>query len=225
VNTARSEPSRSQLTLLWVGSITELEVLDVLVDDMVLVVDEFVTGNSVLVLKLLLDNEEINIVGRSMTGRVLLDLELELALVLVAMVEEFAVLGIVLELDIELVTMTDDAIGDTETLELNRLLRLEVVKVVDELEIGYKTLLELDLLSDPEVRVEVVVPVVGTAVSVVLSPELETTELDDERLVDTDERDDPEELGNIEELLEPGRLEDAVLDEDTVGLKMTSAKI
>jgi hypothetical protein len=218
VNTARSEPSRSQLTLLWVGSITELEVLDVLVDDMVLVVDEFVTGNSVLVLKLLLDNEEINIVGRSMTGRVLLDLELELALVLVAMVEEFAVLGIVLELDIELVTMTDDAIGDTETLELNRLLRLEVVKVVDELEIGYKTLLELDLLSDPEVRVEVVVPVVGTAVSVVLSPELETTELDDER-------DDPEELGNIEELLEPGRLEDAVLDEDTVGLKMTSAKI
>jgi hypothetical protein len=218
VNTARSEPSRSQLTLLWVGSITELEVLDVLVDDMVLVVDEFVTGNSVLVLKLLLDDEEINVVGGSMTGRVLLDLELELALVLVAMVEEFAVLGIVLELDIELVTMTDDAIGDTETLELNRLLRLEVVKVVDELEIGYKTLLELDLLSDPEVRVEVVVPVVGTAVSVVLSPELETTELDDER-------DDPEELGNIEELLEPGRLEDAVLDEDTVGLKMTSAKI
>jgi hypothetical protein len=218
VNTARSEPSRSQLTLLWVGSITELEVLDVLVDDMVLVVDEFVTGNSVLVLKLLLDDEEINVVGGSMTGRVLLDLELELALVLVAMVEEFAVLGIVLELEIELVTMTDDAIGETETLELNRLLRLEVVKVVDELEIGYRTLLELDLLSDPEVRVEVVVPVVGTAVSVVLSPELETTELDDER-------DDPEELGNIEELLEPGRLEDAVLDEDTVGLKMTSAKI
>lgn len=200
-------------------------MLDVLVDDMVLVVDEFVTGNSVLVLKLLLDDEEINVVGGSMTGRVLLDLELELALVLVAMVEEFAVLGIVLELEIELVTMTDDAIGDTETLELNRLLRLEVVKVVDELEIGYRTLLELDLLSDPEVRVEVVVPVVGTAVSVVLSPELETTELDDERLVDTDERDDPEELGNIEELLEPGRLEDAVLDEDTVGLKMTSAKI
>jgi hypothetical protein len=193
-----------------------------LVDDMVLVVDEFVTGGSVLALKLLLDDEEIDVVGGLMTGRVLL--EVELALVLVTMVEEFAVLGTVLELEIELVTMIADVIGDIETIEPDRLLRLEVVKIVDELEIGYKTLLELDLLSDSEVRVEAVVPIVGTAVSVVLSLGLETTELDDERLVDTNERDDPEELGNVEDLLDSRRLDDVVLD-DTVGLKITSAKI
>lgn len=187
-----------------------------------LVVDEFVTGGSVLALELLLDDVETDVVEGSMTGIVLL--ELELALVLVTRVEEFAVLDTMLELEIELVTMTDDMIGDTEPLELDWLLRLEVVKIVDELEIGYKTLLELEMLFDPEVRAEVVVPVVGTAVSVVLSLGLETTELDDERLVDTNERDDPEELGDIEELLDPGRLEGAVLD-DTVGLKMTSAKI
>jgi hypothetical protein len=199
-------------------------VVDELVDDVVLVVDEFVMGGSVLALELLLDDEETNVVGGLMTEIVLLELELELALVLVTIVEEFVVLGTMLELEIELVTMTDDVIGDTETLKLGRPLRLEVVKIVDEFEIGYKTLLELDLLSEPEVRVEVAVPVVGAAVSVVLSLGLETTGLDDERLVDTNERDDPEELGNIEELLDPGRLDDAVLD-DTVGLKMTSAKI
>jgi hypothetical protein len=53
VKTSRSEPSKSQL----VGSVTGVEVVDVLVDDIVLVVDEFVTGFRVLVLKLLLDDE------------------------------------------------------------------------------------------------------------------------------------------------------------------------
>jgi hypothetical protein len=185
-----------------------VEVVDVFVDDMVLVVDEFVIGFRVLVLKLLLDDERLNVVGGSMTGTVLL--ELEVALVLVTIVEEFAV-----EVKIKL--------------ELDLLLRLEVVEIVDELEIGYKTLLELDLLFDLEVRAEVVVPVVGTVVSVVLSLELETTGLDGERLVDTDERVDPEGLVNAEELLDTRRLDDARLDDaeldDTVGLKMTIAKI
>jgi hypothetical protein len=202
VNTSRSEPSKSQL----VGNV--VEVVDVFVDDMVLVVDEFVIGFRVLVLKLLLDDERLNVVGGSMTGTVLL--ELEVALVLVTIVEEFAV-----EVKIKL--------------ELDLLLRLEVVEIVDELEIGYKTLLELDLLFDLEVRAEVVVPVVGTVVSVVLSLELETTGLDGERLVDTDERVDPEGLVNAEELLDTRRLDDARLDDaeldDTVGLKMTIAKI
>jgi hypothetical protein len=202
VNTSRSDPSKSQL----VGNV--VEVVDVFVDDMVLVVDEFVIGFRVLVLKLLLDDERLNVVGGSMTGTVLL--ELEVALVLVTIVEEFAV-----EVKIKL--------------ELDLLLRLEVVEIVDELEIGYKTLLELDLLFDLEVRAEVVVPVVGTVVSVVLSLELETTGLDGERLVDTDERVDPEGLVNAEELLDTRRLDDARLDDaeldDTVGLKMTIAKI
>jgi hypothetical protein len=141
-----------------------------------------------------------------MTGRVVL--ELELALVLVTMVEEFAVLDTALEVKL------DDVIADTETLELDRLLRLEVVKILDELEIGYKTLLELDLLFELEVRAEVV-----------LSLGLETTALDGERLVDTtDERVDPEGLVNAEELLDLERLDNAVLD-DAVGLKMTIAKI
>jgi hypothetical protein len=241
-------------------------VVDELVNDVVLIVDEFVTGSSVLALKLLLDDEETDVFEGLMTGIVLLELELELeldpALVLVTMVEEFAVLSsvlelefglvtmieeftlldTVLELEIELVTTTDDIIGDTETLELDWLLGFEVVKIVDEFEIGYKTLLELDLLSDPEVGAKLVVPVVGTVVSVVLSLRLETSELDSERLVgteervgsdelvnaerlvDTKDRDGPEELGNVEELLDPGRVDDAVLD-DTVGLKITSAKI
>jgi hypothetical protein len=51
VNTSRSEPSKSQL----VGNV--VEVVDVFVDDMVLVIDEFVIGFRVLVLKLLLDDE------------------------------------------------------------------------------------------------------------------------------------------------------------------------
>jgi hypothetical protein len=141
-----------------------------------------------------------------MTGRVVL--ELELALVLVTMVEEFAVLDTALEVKL------DDVIADTETLELDRLLRLEVVKILDELEIGYKTLLELDSLFELEVRAEVV-----------LSLGLETTALDGERLVDTtDERVDPEGLVNAEELLDLERLDNAVLD-DAVGLKMTIAKI
>jgi hypothetical protein len=241
-------------------------VVDELVNDVVLIVDEFVTGSSVLALKLLLDDEETDVFEGLMTGIVLLELELELeldpALVLVTMVEEFAVLSsvlelefglvtmieeftlldTVLELEIELVTTTDDIIGDTETLELDWLLGFEVVKIVDEFEIGYKTLLELDLLSDPEVGAKLVVPVVGTVVSVVLSLRLETSEFDSERLVgteervgsdelvnaerlvDTKDRDGPEELGNVEELLDPGRVDDAVLD-DTVGLKITSAKI
>jgi hypothetical protein len=141
-----------------------------------------------------------------MTGRVVL--ELELALVLVTMVEEFAVLDTALEVKL------DNVIADTETLELDRLLRLEVVKILDELEIGYKTLLELDSLFELEVRAEVV-----------LSLGLETTALDGERLVDTtDERVDPEGLVNAEELLDLERLDNAVLD-DAVGLKMTIAKI
>jgi hypothetical protein len=143
-----------------------------------------------------------------MTGRLVLELELELALVLVTMVEEFAVLDTALEVKL------DDVIADTETLELDRLLRLEVVKILDELEIGYKTLLELDSLFELEVRAEVV-----------LSLGLETTALDGERLVDTtDERVDPEGLVNAEELLDLERLDNAVLD-DAVGLKMTIAKI
>jgi hypothetical protein len=141
-----------------------------------------------------------------MTGRLVLELELELALVLVTMVEEFAVLDTALEVKL------DDVIADTETLELDRLSKLEVVKIVDELEIGYKTLLELDLLFDFEVTAEVVVPV-----------GLETSE-DGERLVNTDERVDPEGLVNAEELLDLERLDTAALD-DTVGLKMTIAKI
>jgi hypothetical protein len=140
-----------------------------------------------------------------MTGRVVL--ELELALVLVTMVEEFAVLDTALEVKL------DDVIADTETLELDRLLRLEVVKILDELEIGYKTLLELDLLFELEVRAEVV-----------LSLGLETTGLDGERLVDTDERVDPEGVVNAEELLDLERLDNAALD-DAVGLKITIAKI
>jgi hypothetical protein len=150
-----------------------------------------------------------------MTGRLVL--ELELALVLVTMVEEFAVVDTALEVKL------DNVIADTETLELDRLLRLEVVKILDELEIGYKTLLELDLLFELEVRAEVV-----------LSLGLETAGLDGERLVDTDERVDPEGLVNAEELLDTGRLDDAELDtgrlddaelDDAVGLKMTIAKI
>jgi hypothetical protein len=140
-----------------------------------------------------------------MTGRLVL--ELELALVLVTMVEEFAVLDTALEVKL------DDVIADTETLELDRLLRLEVVKILDELEIGYKTLLELDLLFELEVRAEVV-----------LSLGLETTGLDGERLVDTDERVDPEGVVNAEELLDLERLDNAALD-DAVGLKITIAKI
>jgi hypothetical protein len=141
-----------------------------------------------------------------MTGRLVL--ELELALVLVTMVEEFAVVDTALEVKL------DNVIADTETLELDRLLRLEVVKILDELEIGYKTLLELDSLFELEVRAEVV-----------LSLGLETTALDGERLVDTtDERVDPEGLVNAEELLDLERLDNAVLD-DAVGLKMTIAKI
>jgi hypothetical protein len=38
------------------------------------------------------------------------------------------------------------------TLEPDLLLRLEVVKIVDEFKTGYKTPLELDLLLDPEVN-------------------------------------------------------------------------
>jgi hypothetical protein len=117
-------------------------------------------------------------------------------------------------LDTALEVKLDDVIADTETLELDRLLRLEVVKILDELEIGYKTLLELDSLFELEVRAEVV-----------LSLGLETTALDGERLVDTtDERVDPEGLVNAEELLDLERLDNAVLD-DAVGLKMTIAKI
>jgi hypothetical protein len=152
-----------------------------------------------------------------MTGRLVLELELELALVLVTMIEEFAVVDTALEVKL------DNVIADTETLELDRLLRLEVFKILDELEIGYKTLLELDLLFELEVRAEVV-----------LSLGLETAGLDGERLVDTDERVDPEGLVNAEELLDTGRLDDAELDtgrlddaelDDAVGLKMTIAKI
>jgi hypothetical protein len=96
-----------------VGSVTE--VVDVLVDNVVLVVDEFTTGISVLALEMLLDDEALGIVEMTLV--------FELTLVLVTRVEEFLVIGTVLEikteLEIELVTMADDETTGAEILALD----------------------------------------------------------------------------------------------------------
>lgn len=124
-------------------------------------------------------------------------------------------------------------------LELNLLLRLEVVKIEDELEIGYKTLLELERLLDPELEPILVVPGSGTMVLVVLSLEVVDAPAlaDDESFVDTDGRVDPdgsadpedsvvdEVRTSAEDFVDADELVDAEELDKTLGLKMTMAKI
>lgn len=97
------------------------------------------------------------------------------------------------------------------------LLRLRVVEIEDELDIGYKTLLELDWLTDSGVGETLEAPGRVAVSSIVLSLGLVDSPgtADDERLVDPDESVDleksvdPEELVGSRGLLEAEELVDA----------------
>lgn len=122
-----------------------------------------------------------------LAGRVALALVLMFELVI--MLEELLSAKTVLEVDLKLepelkvelevepVGTIDESVKDTETLELDVLLRLELVEIVEELEIGYRTLLEPDLLLDIEIGIELAGPEPDTLLLVM-------TVLDDEGELD-----------------------------------------
>lgn len=175
--------------------------------------------------------EEVVIdIDELLAGRVALEIVVELELVI--MLEEFVTAKMVLEaelelelelkveLEVELVKTTDDSVKDTETLELDVLLRLEIVEIAEEFEIGYRTLLEPDLLLDTEMEVEILGPEIDALPLTVVVLGLDVTS----DLVTGGDFVEGEELTVLEKNEAVEELEVPALD-GTIGLKMTMAKI
>jgi hypothetical protein len=195
----------------------------VVLNDMVLV-DELVTGITMLILKLLLGVEVVETTEELETGMMVSRVEL------VRMAE-----GVVTEeIALEVVEVIDESVTDRTRLELDALTDLDVEEIIDEFEIGYKTLLERTLLLDPDN---------GTVLVVLMSAELVDRPwlviVSEERLVDAEDPADVE--GPVDEksvtaegIVDTDKLIDA--EEfpdvegptdglDTAGLKTTVAKM
>jgi hypothetical protein len=187
-------------------------------------VDELVTGITMLILKLLLGVEVVETTEELETGMMVSRVEL------VRMAE-----GVVTEeIALEVVEVIDESVTDRTRLELDALTDLDVEEIIDEFEIGYKTLLERTLLLDPDN---------GTVLVVLMSAELVDRPwlviVSEERLVDAEDPADVE--GPVDEksvtaegIVDTDKLIDA--EEfpdvegptdglDTAGLKTTVAKM
>jgi hypothetical protein len=187
-------------------------------------VDELVTGITMLILKLLLGVEVVETTEELETGMMVSRVEL------VRMAE-----GVVTEeIALEVVEVIDESVTDRTRLELDALTDLDVEEIIDEFEIGYKILLERTLLLDPDN---------GTVLVVLMSAELVDRPwlviVSEERLVDAEDPADVE--GPVDEksvtaegIVDTDKLIDA--EEfpdvegptdglDTAGLKTTVAKM
>jgi hypothetical protein len=176
-------------------------------EDIVLV-DELVTGSTIVTLELLLKLEVVEIIENLETGTVVLSFEL------VTTAEELVAEGMVLEDETEVVELTDESVTGRTIFELDELLRLDLVEMTDEFEIGYKTLLERILLLEPEIRL------VTISAELVDTPGLADEDglVDTERIVDTESR--VEEDADADGLINADSLR-----VETAGLKMTVAKM
>jgi plasmid maintenance system antidote protein VapI len=178
--------------------------------EVVVLVDELVTGNTMVTLELLLKLEVVELTGEFGPDTMVLSFEL------VTTAEELVAEGMVLEDETEVVELTDESVTGRTIFELDELLRLDLVEMTDEFEIGYKTLLERILLLEPEIRL------VTISAELVDTPGLadEDVLVDTEEIVDTGSR--VEEDADADGLINAEELPDGV---ETAGLKMTVAKM
>jgi hypothetical protein len=188
--------------------------VDELAEDDAVLVDESVTGDTMVAL-VLLKLEVVETIGESKLDMTVLTSEL------VTMVEELVAEEIVLEVVTEIAEVTDESVTGRTILELDTLVELDLVEMIDEFEIGYKT---LERLFELEVRLVTI-----------LSELVETPELiGEDDLVDT------EETAGVEGCVEGDAVVAAEEDTDadglinavelpdgtnTDGLKMTVAKM
>jgi hypothetical protein len=141
--------------------------VDELAEDDAVLVDESVTSDTMVAL-VLLKLEVVETIGESELDMTVLTSEL------VTMVEEPVAEEIVLEVVTEIAEVTEESVTGRTILELDTLVELDLVEMIDEFEIGYKT---LERLFELEIRL-----------ATILSELVETPELvGEDDLVDTGE--------------------------------------
>jgi hypothetical protein len=115
--------------------------VDELAEDDTVLVDESVTSDTMVALVLL----KLEVVETT------IEIELDMMVLtskLVTKARELEPEGMVLEVDNEVLEIIDESVTGRKTLELDALLRLDLVEMINEFEIGYNTLerlLELDI--------------------------------------------------------------------------------
>lgn len=190
-------------------------VADELVEVDTVPIDGVMTGDTMVALVLL----ELEVGGT--TGVLELDIVV-LTSELVTMAEELVTEGMVLEVDTEVVEeVTDGSVTGRTTLELDALLRLELVEMIDEFEIGYRT---LDRLLELEIRLVTILCEPVETPGLVAEDGLVDTEgtVGVESCVGGDAVVAAEEDADADGVIDAEELSDGI---NTDGLKMTVAKM